>query len=110
MFLLNIYTVLITATVCKSLTVDKSKSKVIEKLTEKKQLVNSRSSYKTSEKVEKAPSEDHPCNLTRTSMRISFPALRSELFVNILGYREPNLVSLWQCKGRCGMGWNVWQL
>jgi hypothetical protein len=59
--------------------------------------------YKTSEKIEKAPAEDHPCNLTRTSMKISFPELRHELFVNILGYREPNLVHLWQCRGYCGV-------
>ena len=58
--------------------------------------------YKTSEKIEKAPSEDHPCNLTKTSMKIAFPELKNELFVNILGYREPNLVRLWQCKGFCG--------
>jgi hypothetical protein len=31
----------------------------------KNQLTQSRSSYKTSEKIEKAPSEDHPCNLTK---------------------------------------------
>ena len=78
MFLINIFTVLITATICKSLTVEGSKSKDLEKIAmaKKKQLLNSRSNYKTSEKVEKAPSEDHPCNLTRTTMRISFPALR----------------------------------
>ena len=78
MFLINIYTVLITASVCKSLTTERSKPKDLEELAmgKKTQLVHSRSSYKTSEKVEKAPSEDHPCNLTRTTMRISFPALR----------------------------------
>ena len=58
--------------------------------------------YKTSEEIEKAPSEDHPCNLTRTTVKISFPKLRDELFVNFLGYREPNLVYLWRCKGLCG--------
>ena len=46
-----------------------------------------KSTYKTSEKIEKAPSEDHLCNLTRTMMKISFPALKNELFVNILGYK-----------------------
>ena len=104
MFLINISTVLITAIVFKSLTTERLELKILEKLAmdKKKQLTQSRSSYKTSEKVEKTPSENHPCNLTRTTMRISFPALRSELFVNILGYREPNLVSLWQCKGRYG--------
>ena len=71
-------------------------------LGEKKHLTQQRSSYKTSEKIEKAPSEDHPCNLTRTSMKISFPALKNELFVNILGYKEPNLVRLYWCRGFCG--------
>jgi len=58
--------------------------------------------YKTKEEVEKAPSEDHPCNLTRTSVKISFPAMKSQLFVNFLGYREPNLMYLMRCKGLCG--------
>jgi len=58
--------------------------------------------YKTKEEVEKAPSEDHPCNLTRTSVKISFPAMKSELFVNFLGYREPNLMYIMRCKGLCG--------
>ena len=34
----------------------------------------------------------------RTSVKISFPDLRNELFVNILGYKEPNLIHLWRCK------------
>ena len=41
-----------------------------------------------------APSEDHPCNLTRTTMRISFPALKSELLVNILGELTVNIAVL----------------
>ena len=93
-----LHTLFFAATVTKSLTLVGSEKKEVKK----KQLTQSRSSYKTSEKIEKAPSEDHPCNLTRTSMKISFPALRNELFVNILGYREPNLVRLWQCRGFCG--------
>ena len=58
--------------------------------------------YRTSETIEKAPTEDHPCTLIRTSERISFPALRNELFVNFLGYREPNLIHVMRCKGVCG--------
>lgn len=58
--------------------------------------------YRTSSKIEKRPTEDHPCNLTRTTVKISFPDLRNELFVNILGYKEPNLIHLWRCKGVCG--------
>ena len=58
--------------------------------------------YKTKEEIHKPPTFDHPCNLTRTSIKISFPALKHELFVNFLGYKEPNLVYLWRCKGTCG--------
>ena len=36
--------------------------------------------------------------LSRTTVKISFPDLRNELFVNILGYKEPNLIHLWRCK------------
>ena len=36
--------------------------------------------------------------LCRTTVKISFPDLRNELFVNILGYKEPNLIHLWRCK------------
>ena len=57
--------------------------------------------YRTKEVVEKAPQEDYPCTLIRTSERISFPALRNELFVIIMGYREPNLVRVKRCKGLC---------
>ena len=58
--------------------------------------------YRTKEVIEKAPTEDHPCTLIRTSERISFPALRDELFVNFLGYKEPNLVHVMRCRGVCG--------
>ena len=43
---------------------------------------------------------DHPCNLTKTTVRISFPELKGEVFVNLLGYKEPNLIPLWRCKGK----------
>ena len=66
---------------------------------EKKEAPAKSTGYKTSEVIEKAPTEDHPCTLIRTSERISFPALRNELFVNFLGYREPNLVHVMRCKG-----------
>ena len=58
--------------------------------------------YKTKEEIHKPPTFDHPCNLTRTTVRISYPKLKHELFVNFLGYKEPNLVYLWRCKGTCG--------
>ena len=61
--------------------------------------------YTVREETEKAPSYEHPCNLTRTAVKISFPdEMRSEIFVNLLGYKEPNLVHLQRCKGLCGVG------
>ena len=45
--------------------------------------------------MEKAPTYDHPCQLTETAVKISFPEeMRSEIFVNLLGYKEPNLLHL----------------
>jgi len=70
-----------------------------QKRPEKKQ--QSGGTYKTKEQIQKAPTDDHPCNLTRTSVKISFPALKSETFVNLLGYKEPNLIYLWRCRGVC---------
>ena len=62
----------------------------------------SKGMYKTKEEVERPPIWDHPCNLTRTAVKISFPAMKSEVFVNFLGYREPNLKYVMRCKGVCG--------
>ena len=51
--------------------------------------------YLVREQVEKAPTYDHPCQLTETAVKISFPEeMRSEIFVNLLGYKEPNLLHL----------------
>ena len=58
--------------------------------------------YSVKEEIQKPPDENHPCNLTRTSVKISFPAMKSETFVNFLGYKEPSLVYLARCKGVCG--------
>ena len=60
--------------------------------------------YTTKEEIQKAPSEDHPCRLTRTSVQVSFPDMRSELFVDLLGYKESNLINLMRCKGKCEEG------
>ena len=67
-----------------------------------KTAVKQKGGYKTKEEIHKPPTFDHPCNLTRTTVRISYPKLKHELFVNFLGYKEPNLVYLWRCKGTCG--------
>ena len=34
-----------------------------------------------------APEADHFCNLTRTSVKISFPEMKRRVFVNFLGYK-----------------------
>ena len=79
----------------------KSLTEIDKKELEEEEKIKPRGGYKSNEQIQKAPSEDHPCNLTRTSFRLSFPALKSETFVNLLGYKEPNLVYLWRCKGVC---------
>ena len=86
---LVIHTHLITRHSKRSTNKDKNKEE------EKKQP----GTYKTKEEIEKPPKMDHPCNLTRTTVRISFPELKGEVFVNLLGYKEPNLIPLWRCKG-----------
>ena len=43
--------------------------------------------YTVKEEVQKAPESSHFCNLTRTSMKISFPEMKSRVFVNFLGYK-----------------------
>ena len=46
-----------------------------------------RGKYTVREDVEKAPTYDNACNLTWTAVKISFPEeMRSEIFVNLLGY------------------------
>ena len=54
--------------------------------------------------IQKAETEDHPCRLEKTTVKIQFPDMRSEVFVNFLGYKEPNLMYLMRCKGRCRDG------
>ena len=58
--------------------------------------------YTVKEEIQKAPDENHFCSLTRTSFKISFPAMKSKTFVNFLGYKEPNMIHLARCKGKCG--------
>ena len=58
--------------------------------------------YTVREEIQKAPDENHFCSLTRTSFKISFPAMKSKTFVNFLGYKEPNMIHLPRCKGNCG--------
>ena len=46
-----------------------------------------------------APIHDHPCNLTKTAVKISFPEIKNEVFVNLLGYKGSDLIYLNRCKG-----------
>ena len=48
-----------------------------------------------------APIHDHPCNLTKTAVKISFPEIKNEVFVNLLGYKGSDLIYLNRCKGVC---------
>ena len=43
--------------------------------------------YTVKEEVQKAPDTNHFCNLTETSVKISFPEMKSRVFVNFLGYK-----------------------
>ena len=60
--------------------------------------------YTVREEIQKATEETNFCGLTRTSVKISFPEMKSETYVNFLGYsfKEPNIVHLMRCKGMCG--------
>ena len=63
-----------------------------------------RGTYVVKEEIEKAPVHDHPCNLTETVVKISFPEMKSEVFINLLGYKGSNMIYLRRCKGRCSDG------
>ena len=85
---------------CRQHSISRRATKVLkeeDKKDDKKQ--QQAGTYKTKEEIEKPPKMDHPCNLTRTTVKISFPELKGEVFVNLLGYKEPNLIPLWRCKG-----------
>ena len=41
------------------------------------------------------------CNV---SFMIQFPDLKAELFVNMLGYKEPDRVTVLRCFGECQKG------
>ena len=53
-----------------------------------------RGTYVVKEEIEKAPVHDHPCNLTETVVKISFPEMKSEVFINLLGYKGSNMSEL----------------
>ena len=60
----------------------------IEEDPEDKNIISSSSGrYTVKEEVQKAPTTNHFCNLTVTSVKISFPEMKSRVFVNFLGYK-----------------------
>ena len=63
-----------------------------------------RGTYVVKEEIEKAPVHNHPCNLTETVVKITFPEMKSEVFMNFLGYKGSNMIYLQRCKGRCSDG------
>ena len=58
-----------------------------------------RGTYVVKEEVEKAPVHQHPCNLSRTAVKMTFPEMKQEVFMNLLGYRGSNMIYLNRCKG-----------
>ena len=60
-----------------------------------------RGTYVVKEEVEKAPVHKHPCNLSRTAVKMTFPEMKQEVFMNLLGYKGSNMIYLNRCKGVC---------
>jgi hypothetical protein len=60
-----------------------------------------RGKYTTKEEIVRQIAVDHPCRLTSTAVKISFPGMKSEVLVSFLGYKEPNLMFVNRCKGLC---------
>jgi len=58
-------------------------------------------SYTVREKVVSSPSADFPCMLINATVVLSFPGMDAEVGVSLLGYREPRLVNVMRCQGRC---------
>ncbi len=44
---------------------------------------------------------NHPCKLTRTAVKVTFPGMKKEVLVSFIGYKEPNLMFVNRCKGLC---------
>ena len=59
----------------------------IEEDPEDKTMISSSGRYTVKEEIQKAPDTNHFCNLTVTSVKISFPEMKSRVFVNFLGYK-----------------------
>jgi hypothetical protein len=62
---------------------------------------HARGKYKYKEEIIKRMEHDHPCKLTETAVKVTFPGMKSEVLVSFLGYKEPNLMPVKRCKGLC---------
>ncbi|TRY69042.1 hypothetical protein TCAL_16480 [Tigriopus californicus] len=62
---------------------------------------SSRGKYTMKEEVVRRIEIDHPCKLTTTAVKVTFPGMKSEVLVSFLGYKEPNLMFVNRCKGLC---------
>jgi hypothetical protein len=60
-----------------------------------------RGKYKHKEEIIKKVEHDHPCKLTETAVKVTFPGMKEEVLVSFLGYKEPNLMPVLRCKGLC---------
>ena len=48
-----------------------------------------RGKYTVREEVIKRVEVNHPCKLTRTAVKVTFPSMKSEVLVSFIGYKEP---------------------
>ena len=60
-----------------------------------------RGKYTVKEEVVKRVENNHPCRLTRTAVKVTFPSMKSEVLVSFIGYKEPRLMFVNRCKGLC---------
>jgi len=60
-----------------------------------------RGKYTVKEEVVKRVQINHPCQLTRTAVKVTFPSMKHEVLVSFIGYKEPNLMFVNRCKGLC---------
>lgn len=72
-----------------------------EILTPNKKIRHMRGKYTMKEEVIRRVASDHPCRLTSTPVKVTFPDMKTEVLVSFLGYKEPNLMFVNRCKGLC---------
>ena len=63
-----------------------------------KKIRHTRGKYTVREEVIKRVEISHPCRLTRTAVKVTFPSMKSEVLVSFIGYKEPNLMFVNRCK------------